>query len=100
MLMLIATQRHLATKGPQSMRNNGRQEIPPDESKRRALSGRPIWLHNMLRVSVSRISKLLNAPVSHNPDYFTLNGQTTYLNGHGTLHCRRKILLGKSQLRF
>lgn len=38
------TQRHLATKGPQFMRNNGRQEMPPDKSKQRDLSGLPIWL--------------------------------------------------------
>lgn len=43
----------LTTKGPQFMRNNGLQEMPSDELKQRALSGLPMWLQNMLMVSVS-----------------------------------------------
>lgn len=43
----------LTTKGSQFMRNNGRQEMPPEELKQRALSGLPIGMQNMLMVSVS-----------------------------------------------
>lgn len=49
---------HAGTFNHQFIRNNGRQEMPPDESKQRALSGPPIWLQNMVMVSVSEV--LLN----------------------------------------
>lgn len=75
---------------PQFIRNNGC--LLKSQSKELSQDHQYGWKHADC-VSFRRISKRLNAPVSHNPDYFTLNGQTTYLNGHGTLHCRRKSLL-------